>query len=94
MFSETGLARAIGERRLVSFTYKGAVRTAEPHLLGYDRSGDLTLSAWQTSGPRPGWRDFHVAKMIGLSIAGQTFARPRPGYNPMDTTLARVIARI
>ena len=86
---------AIRNRRVVQFTYERRVRSAEPHLLGYDADGDLTLSAWQLSGGSGvGWRDFHVSKLSALSITGTTFQGPRDGYNPRDTTLARVLCRL
>ena len=56
--------------------------------------GDLTLSAWQLSGTGQGWRDFHVSKLTGLSTTGRTFAGPRPGYNPWDDTIDRVVCRL
>lgn len=86
---------AIRDRRVISFLYKGRIRTVEPHLVGYDRDGDLTLSGWQLSGGSGiGFRDFHVSKISGLSITQQTFAGPRLGYNPNDTTLSQIVARL
>ena len=92
--SEQQIVNAIRHRLVLSISYKNETRTIEPHLLGYDRDGNLTLSAWQTSGLKPGWRDFHVGKLRAMSTTGQTFARARPGYNPMDTTLTRVVCRL
>lgn len=88
------ICEAIRNKRVISFSYKMQVRVVEPHLLGFDGDGDLTLSAWQTSGLKPGWRDFHVAKLSGLSATGQTFAKSRPGYNPRDETLERIVCRL
>ena len=86
---------AIQNRNVLSFRYKGSIRTVEPHLLGYDSDGDLTLSAWQLSGGSgQGWRDFHVSKLSALSIAGATFDRARLGYNPRDETIDRVVCRL
>lgn len=86
---------AIRDRRVINFYYKGRTRTVEPHLVGYDRDGDLTLSAWQLSGGSgQGWRDFHVSKLSGLSITQQTFVGARSGYNPRDSTLQRIVCRL
>jgi len=93
-FDRGAICDAIKGRRVVEFTYKMERRLVEPHLLGYDRDGDLTLSAWQTSGTRPGWRDFHLAKLTGLTTTGQSFSGARPGYNPHDTTLQQVVCRV
>jgi len=86
---------AIRDKRIISFRYKGAIRTVEPHLVGYDSDGDLTLSAWQLSGGSgQGFRDFHVGKLSGLTITDQAFAGPRRGYNPRDRTLDRIVCRL
>ncbi len=92
---EQFICGAIGARQIVSFWYDGRQRTAEPHLVGVDSDGDVTLSAWQLSGGSgEGWRDFHIAKLSGPSTTGQTFSGPRPGYNPNDNTLVRIICRL
>ena len=86
---------AVRDRRIISFSYKGTIRTVEPHLVGHDSDGDLTLSAWQLSGGSgQGFRDFHVRKLSGLTITQRSFAGPRPGYNPNDSTLERVVCRL
>lgn len=86
---------AIARKAVLSFRYKGAIRRVEPHTLGYDSDGDLTLSAWQLSGGSgQDWRDFHVSKLSGLATTGENFAGPRRGYNPNDSTLTRVVCRL
>lgn len=95
MARSTLLCAYIRRREIIRFMYDGALRTVEPHLLGTDASGDLTLSAWQRRGPTPaGWRDFHVKKMRGISSTGRVFRRARPGYNRNDTTITNIICRI
>ena len=86
---------AIANRSVISFSYTGSQRTAEPHILGYDRSGDLTISAWQLSGGSgQGWRDFHFDKMRDIALTEIQFSGARPGYNPNDPTLAQIICRL
>ncbi len=81
--------------QVIEFRYRGRIRRVEPHLMGYDADGDLTLSAWQLSGGSGvGWRDFHVSRLSGLSATGETFAETRPGYNPGDETLDRIVCRL
>lgn len=93
--SEEIVCDAIGKRLTLSFVYSGSQRTVEPHILGYDRGGDLTLSAWQVSGGSgQGWRDFHFVKMTAIVATGTCFSAPRPGYNPNDSTLSRIICRL
>ncbi|MEP1931300.1 MAG: WYL domain-containing protein [Roseibium sp.] len=80
MIGYAELCEAIKNRQVVSFTYEHRVRTVEPHLVGYDGDGDLTLSAWQLSGGSGvGWRDFHVSKLTGLATTGQTLPKRATG---------------
>lgn len=89
------ICSAIEQKRVISFYYDDSHRLAEPHLVGVDADGDVTLSAWQLSGGSgEGWRDFHTARLSSLSITDQHFAGPRPGYNPNDKTLERIICRL
>lgn len=93
--NSTLLCNYIRRREVLYFVYDGAGRTVEPHLLGTDADGDLTLSAWQRSGPTPsGWRDFHVKKMRNISPVGRNFRSARPGYNREDTTIQNIICRV
>jgi predicted DNA-binding transcriptional regulator YafY len=86
---------AIEQRCCLSFSYKGKMRTVEPHLLGYDNDGDLTLSAWQLSGGSgQNFRDFHVSKLSGLSISQSNFSGARQGYNPNDKTIRQIVCRL
>lgn len=92
---EAMIRQAIADRRTLEFTYNGTRRIVEPHILGYDRSGDLTLSAWQRSGGSgQGFRDFHVSKLSAPATGQEIFAGPRPGYNRFDTTMPRVLVRL
>jgi hypothetical protein len=93
--SDKLICEAIAKRAEISFLYSGSQRTAEPHVVGYDRAGALVLSAWQVrGGSGQGWRDFHFAKMTVVALTGTMFSGPRPGYNPNDSTLMRIICRL
>lgn len=86
---------AINNRNLVQLTYKGDRREVEPHALGYDSNGNLTLCAWQTSGRSgTGWRDFHLALASHVEVLPQVFEDERPGYRRDDSTLDRIICQI
>jgi len=68
---------AIQSKTVLNLTYGGVTRTCEPHLLGYDSTNDLTLSAWQLSpNNKPGWRDFHISKASDVSITADFRGRP------------------
>jgi hypothetical protein len=92
--SET-ICRAIGKRRLLSFVYKGSVRTVEPYILGYEEGGGLTLSAVQVLGSSgKGFRSFSVEGISALVMSDRHFQRDHPDYNPRDRFFAQVICQI
>lgn len=86
---------AIAKMQVVTFGYKGKVRTVEPHTLGYDTKGHLTLCGWQLSGGSgQDWRDFHTNEMTGLSVMDEEFAGPRDGYKRDDRTLQQIVCQL
>jgi hypothetical protein len=87
------LERAIAERSIIEFTYSDKARLVEPHLLGYNQTNTLTLSGWLL-GPAGGWRAFNISKIAGLVLTSDHFLEARPGYNPNDSTMNRIIARL
>ena len=88
----TTICNAIRHRHVISFQYDGSIRRVEPHQVGDDHDGDQTLSAWQLSGGSGvGWRDFHTAKMSAPTPTGESFAGPRPGYNPNNKKMRRIL---
>ncbi|GER00902.1 hypothetical protein JCM17845_15250 [Iodidimonas gelatinilytica] len=89
------ICEAIRNQKLLSFMYSGTRREVEPHLLGYDSDGDLTLRAWQRSGGSgKDWRLFQVTKISGLVITPEVFERARPKYNPNDKAMVRIVCRL
>jgi predicted DNA-binding transcriptional regulator YafY len=85
---------AIRDRKVLQLTYSGQVRRVEPHLVGYDADGDLTLHAWQLSGTRPGWRNFHLSKATELATIADNFSGVREGYNPSEWARRRVLCQV
>jgi len=91
----TNLCNYIRRKEVIMFMYADSLRVVEPHLLGRDESGDLTLSAWQLSGATgSGWRDYHVEKMTSIDATNRSFKNARPGFNPNDTTIKTIICRL
>lgn len=96
------ISQAIQQRHVLEFWYRSQEdwraerRVVEPHLLGYNQTDALTLSAWQTYGEDGGrgWRAFHVDKIERLVDTGTTFQGTRRGYNRDDKTMKRIVARI
>ena len=93
------VCQAIAERRLLMFGYAGAVRTVEPHLYGRTTAGHEALSAWMRPGwsrvdPEGGWRLFRLDTVSKLQLLPETFAGPRPGFNPEDAHFVEVFCRV
>lgn len=85
------LKKAIQDRCLVGFYYKGHKRVVEPYTVG-QANGKLTLRAWHLrgftkSGSHPRWRKFLGTEMRSLKILDETFEGPRPNYNPNDSDM-------
>ena len=90
----TKICWCIGNRDVITFNYKGHPRRVEPYLLGYDKDGGLTLSAWQLSGGSgTGWRNFHVSKISGIATTAYNFSQTRQGYNRYDSTMSQILCR-
>ncbi len=89
------LPDAIRQRRVVEFAQVGGSRSVEPHALGYDRDGRLTLTGWQLSGKSgTGLRDFQVGSMRLLRVTERRFDGPRPDYDPDRSGLCRVVCQV
>lgn len=67
------------------------LREIEPVCLGYSKSGNLVLRAWDYEGssytaykgeqPLPGWRLFRLDKITMFRPTENSFEEPRPNYN-------------
>jgi hypothetical protein len=86
---------AIGDRRVLAFTYKGKGRTAEPYIVGYDDKDHLALSAVQLTGRSgSGFRTFRVDELSSVTKTDQRFHRAHPDYNPRDPYFARILKQV
>lgn len=93
------ICRAIAARKLLMFGYGDQVRVVEPHLYGINSAGHEALRAWLRPGlsraePEGGWRMYLVPEMRAPQILDEQFAGPRPGYNPNDRHMQRVLCRL
>ena len=78
---DRALRTAIAGRRIVSFSYQGRPRVAEPHDYGMNK-GKVRLFCYQVggesrSGKLPDWRLLEVPDIAGLQISEESFAGPR-----------------
>lgn len=92
------ILRAIHEKRLLRFSYKGELRIAEPQDYGIQK-GTVNLFTYQiggrsSSGPIPEWRKFAVQRISNLEALEQTFpgsrAVPAHKHQAWDVLFARV----
>ena len=89
------LPEAIRQQRVVEFAYAGGSRSVEPHAVGYDDDGRLTLTGWQLSGKNgPGLRDFVVKSMRLLTVTGRRFDGPRPDYDHECSAMRRIVCKL
>lgn len=94
-------------KNVITINYDGkeygkGYRDIEPVCLGYSKSGNLVLRAWERQGsshsnkvegnPIPGWRLFRLDKILTYQLQGDKFTEARPKYNPNgDLSMSRVI---
>ena len=67
----------------------------EPHLLGTNVKGNLTLSAFQLEGGSGiEFRQYFLSDVLELEVLNDVFDGPRPGYNRSDRIIISVIAAL
>ena len=86
---------AIGDRRVLTFIYKGKGRIAEPYIVGYDDKSKLVLSAVQVSGGSGvGFRSFVVDALAEVAKTSRRFSGTHPDYNPRDPYFAHILRQV
>lgn len=89
------ISKAVIERRLLHFTYKGKARTVEPHTYGRQHSGTDAICAWQESGGSGvGYRLFIAGEMSSISVGSAGDFDQRPGYHRGDQKFAVIYAEL
>jgi len=87
--TQNTLCGAIQSRNLVQFYYSGdeapGPRMVEPHMVAYNATEHLALSAWFLGGASEsqegqGWREYLLSEITNLNVLPQRFLGPRPGY--------------
>lgn len=96
---EPMVCEGISDRLLMMFAYADTVRVVEPHLCGVNSAGHVVMSAWLLPGysrsdPDGGWRSFLLERMWAAQLLPQHFEGARPGYNPADPRMQRVICAL
>lgn len=89
---------AIRNREVLSFTYDGFARVAEPHAVGVSTAGNNVLRCYQTQGghvtPGHEWDFCNISKISGLQTTGQHFIGERPGYSRGDKHMTTIFAEL
>ena len=92
------ILNAIVKKQIISFSYRGHDRIAEPHVYG-SKDGVEQVLVYQvggssSSGGLPEWRRVDVQLMTNLALTGQEFPGPRPtttgNHSAWDVTYAIV----
>jgi hypothetical protein len=76
-------------------------RIVEPHLIGILKTtGNAALAAWflptqvqLQNGETQGWRLYLLDNISTVSSSNRHYTRTRPGYNPNDSRMSRIICR-
>lgn len=84
------ICEAICGMCLVSFVYKGRVRTVEPHACGVSSLDHDILRGYQVDGGEIDWRTYTLSNMSQFVMLPTTFPRPRPGYRRNDSDMKRI----
>lgn len=91
--------QAIRERRVLALTYAGFTRSVEVHVVGRSRFGEALMRVWQVrggsvGGQSVGWKMMRLEGVKGARLTAEPSQAPRPGFDPQDPTIARVIGQV
>lgn len=83
------IVSAIRNRHVLTFTYGGVQRTAEPHAVGISKTeGNDVVRCYQIDGENiqqgEEWLLCDLVKMKNLVDTGTSFSGARPGYKKGD----------
>lgn len=92
------LIAAVQERRIITFTYDGIAREAQPCAVGISRAGQEALRCYQVAGghvePGHEWDLCVLSKIRNLVVTSATFDGEPPGYRRGDRGMTRIFAEL
>jgi predicted DNA-binding transcriptional regulator YafY len=88
------IADAIAQRRRLRFTYNGRVRLVEPQCYGVGTGGTELLRGYQLRGGAAREPLFDVAKIEGLQVLEESFARTGPNYRRNDSAMKTIFRQL
>ena len=93
------IVEALRKRALLQFRYKEHLRVVEPYCFGVSMSGHDVLRAVQVRGSSPSsgmgfGKLWLVSDMAEPHLLDETFEPDDPHYNPSDSAMKQIYARI
>jgi hypothetical protein len=92
------IEEGIRNRRYLTFTYKGIARKVQPAAVGVSRAGNDVLRCYQTKGGHNtdghDWNLCALSEISSLSVTGEQFDAPPPGYNRGDKGMVKIYAEL
>jgi hypothetical protein len=89
---------AIQGRRLITFSYDGIAREAQPCAVGVSRAGNEVLRCYQVRGghvaPGHDWDLCELSKIRNLIVTNNTFNGEPTGYRRGDRGMTRIYAEL
>jgi hypothetical protein len=98
MWSQTA-CQALNSGLVLQLQYDGYIRDVEVHAVGYSSKDHGLMRVWQVAGGSVhnepvGWKMLRLDEASGAFITQQRSLAPRPGYNPRDKAMSRIICRV
>ena len=90
---------AIENKKVIEFYYKDNLRIVEPFVYGISRTGKESLRAFQVAGTSAdsnsvSWKLFTIEKLSNLIVKEESFVGDRELYNPDDSVITTIFARV
>tara|TARA_R110000868_G_scaffold189227_2_gene432099 strand:- start:166 stop:477 length:312 start_codon:yes stop_codon:yes gene_type:complete len=93
------ICKAISDRKLIQFKYKGLSKVVEPYLIGeHEDNGNIVLRAYSVGGQSKspsvfGWKFYDLTHIEELLVRTESI-KIKKDYNPNDNDISRIICRI
>lgn len=96
------VCRAIIEKKIIRFYYRGTERVVEPYICGIDKHDRTMLLGYQTEERdfpvrNWGWRLFELREMSYLGVTRNEFNTPRATlnpFNPLDVAMKEIYCSV
>ena len=91
---ENAIVAAVTNRQCLRIWYEPGWRIVEPHAFGIGSAGQFLLRVYQVeganaSGENVDWKLMRLDRIKSVSVLGDKFFNPRPGYKLNDKAMTR-----